>query len=349
MLILSVFLMQSSIVRRMNSDATTRASNIFLIDISQDEVQGVKTLLAHQPGVKKEIETIPIVSARITAVDGVSTEQLKVKNYPKRLLSSVSVTWNDVQPDGVKVLEGKWWTNGNTNGLAVVDHVARRLNLHLGSEVVFESGEKSIPTRVAAIYKAEGEHVFARSEFILPSKPLEGLPNVWYGAVHVEPTQIGAMERALFANYPTVTVINIADILETVQGVVRQITMVIRFLATFSILSGAIILASSVASTRFRRIREVVVLKTLGATRNRIGAVFSIEFLVLGLLAGAVGAVFANLLTRVLLHKMEVPFHREDLASVLAVFATAVLATATGWIASFRILGQKPLEVLREE
>jgi putative ABC transport system permease protein len=153
----------------------------------------------------------------------------------------------------------------------------------------------------------------------------------------------------LFASYPTVTVINIADILETVQGVVRQITMVIRFLAAFSIFSGAIILASSVASTRFRRIREVVVLKTLGATRNRIGAVFSIEFVVLGLLAGAVGAVFANLLTRVLLHKMEVAFQRDDMASILAVFATAVLATVTGWIASFRILGQKPLEVLREE
>ena len=119
------------------------------------------------------------------------------------------------------------------------------------------------------------------------------------------------MERALFAAYPTVTVINIADILDTVQGVVHQITLVIRFLAGFSIFSGAIILASSVASTRFRRIREVVVLKTLGATRNRIATVFSMEFVVLGLLAGVVGVIFANLLSRVLLHKMEVPYHPE--------------------------------------
>lgn len=349
MLILSVFLMQNSIVQKMNLDATTSASNIFLIDIGSDELQGVKDLLAHQPGVQEKIETIPIISARISSVDGVSTEQLKVKNYPKRLLSSVSVTWADSLPGGVKIEQGKWWQKDDAKGLAVVDHVARRLNLHLGSEIVFTSGEKTIPTRVSAIYKAEGEHVFARSEFILSQPALEGLPSVWYGAVRVEPKQIAAMERALFASYPTVTVINIADILETVQGVVRQITMVIRFLAAFSIFSGAIILASSVASTRFRRIREVVVLKTLGATRNRIGAVFSIEFIVLGLLAGAVGAVFANLLTRVLLHKMEVVFQRDDMASIFAVFATAILATVTGWIASFRILGQKPLEVLREE
>jgi putative ABC transport system permease protein len=349
MLILSVFLMQNSIVKRMNTDVMNSASNIFLIDISQDELQGVKDLLAHQPGVQRQIETVPIVSARITSVDGVSTEKLKVQNYPKRLLSSVSVTWADAVPVGVKVQQGKWWHQEDASGLAVVDHVARRLNLHIGSDIVFTSGEKTIRTRVAVIYKVEGEHVFARSEFILTRKALEGLPSVWYGAVHIVSNQIGSLERALFATYPTITVINIADILETVQGVVKQITMVIRFLAAFSILSGAIILASSVASTRFRRIREVVVLKTLGATRNRISTVFSIEFMVLGLLAGGVGALFANLLAGILLHKMDVPFQRYDAAGVIAVLATAVLATVTGWIASFRLLGQKPLEVLREE
>lgn len=349
MLILSVFLMQHAIVNRMNTDVTNSAANIFLIDISQDEVQGVKELLLHQPGVEKKFEAIPIVSARIASIDGVSVDQLKVKNYPKRLLSSVSVTWADSAPEGVKVLQGKWWQSSNSDELAVVDYVARRLNLHPSSTIDFESGEKTIHTKVAVIYKPEGEHVFARSEFILPSGSLQGLPNVWYAAMHVQSKQIPFMERALFAAYPTVTVINIADILDTVQGVVHQITLVIRFLAAFSILSGAIILASSVASTRFRRIREVVVLKTLGATRNRIAAVFSIEFVVLGLLAGVVGVVFANLLSRVLLHKMEVPYHPELVVSGISVLATAVLAVVTGWIASFRILGQKPLEVLREE
>jgi putative ABC transport system permease protein len=349
MLILSVFLMQHAIVSRMNSDATTSAANIFLIDISQDEVQGVKDLVLHQTGSQNKFEAIPIVSARITAVDGVPTDQLKVKNYPKRLLSSVSVTWADAVPEGVKVTQGKWWQKGDTDGLAVVEHVAHRLNLRVGSAVDFASGETTIHTHVAAIYKAEGEHVFARSEFILPSGPLAGLPNVWYAAVHVQSKQIASMERALFAAYPTVTVINIADILDTVQGVVHQITLVIRFLAGFSILSGAIILASSVASTRFRRIREVVVLKTLGATRNRIATVFSVEFVVLGLLAGAVGVIFANLLTRVLLHKMDVAYHPELAVSGISVIATAVLAVVTGWIACFRILGQKPLEILREE
>jgi putative ABC transport system permease protein len=76
---------------------------------------------------------------------------------------------------------------------------------------------------------------------------------------------------------------------------------------------------------------------------------FSVEFCLLGLLGGAVGVVFANLLTRVLLHRLEVVFHIEWGATLAALAGTAVLATATGWIASYRMLGLRPLEVLREE
>ena len=183
----------------------------------------------------------------------------------------------------------------------------------------------------------------------MPSGQLKDEVATWYGGAHIDPKQIGKLERALFLAYPTITVINIADVLLRIENVVDQITFVIRFLAGFSIFAGLTILASSIASTRFRRMRESVVLKTLGATRMRIVRTFSVEFSILGLLAGAVGVVFANLLTRVLLHRMQVGYHVEWLATVAALIGTAVLATATGWVASYRILGLRPLEVLREE
>jgi len=184
---------------------------------------------------------------------------------------------------------------------------------------------------------------------MLPSGLLKDLPAVWYGGAHVDPHQVPTLERALFAAYPTVTVINLADVLVRIESVVNQITFVVRFLAGFSIFAGLTILASSIASTRFRRMREAVVLKTLGATRMRIVRVFSVEFSVLGLLAASVGVVFANLFTRFILHRLGVAFHIEWNATLIALAGTAVLATATGWIASYRILGLRPLEVLREE
>jgi putative ABC transport system permease protein len=350
MLILTVFLMQSAIVREMRSEVAPGTPNVFLIDIAPEEIAGVKSLLARQPGSGGALETIPVISSRMVSVDGVSVENLKVQNYPKHLLRSVSLTWADAAPEGTKIVKGKWWATGSSDsGLAVIDHVATRLNLHVGSQVTFEVSDRTVATKVVAIYTVDGSHAFARSEFILAPKLIQDIPATWYGAVHFAPNQIAPMERALFVAYPTITVISLADILQTVQDVVGHITLVVRFLAGFSILAGAVILASSIASTRFRRIREVVVLKTLGATRARIAEIFSVEFAVLGLLAGVVGAVFANLLARVLLHRMQVAFHLDWRGAAVTVVATAFLATATGWAASFRILGQKPLEVLREE
>jgi putative ABC transport system permease protein len=203
--------------------------------------------------------------------------------------------------------------------------------------------------KVAALYRADGQHLGARVSFVIPSGLANGLPATWYGGAHIEPKQVAPMERALFQAYPTITVINVADVLERIDSVVNQITFVIRFLAGFSILAGLTILASSIASTRFRRMREAVVLKTLGANRMRIVRTFSVEFSVLGLLAGSVGVVFANLLTWLLLLLPKIDFHFRWGATMTALVGTAVLATATGWIASYRILGLRPLEVLREE
>ena len=85
---------------------------------------------------------------------------------------------------------------------------------------------------------------------------------------------IGNLQRVLFDQFPTVTVVNAADVLEIVENVVERISLTVRFLSGFAIFGGAIILASSVAGTRFRRMREVAVLKTIGATRGKIVRTF---------------------------------------------------------------------------
>jgi putative ABC transport system permease protein len=350
MLILSVFLMQRSMINDMQMTLGSGVPNVFLIDISTDELAGVQKLLAAQPGVRGGMEALPVISGRLSMLDGVDAETKKdEKHFPRHLLQSVLLTWSDTIPAGAKLTEGSWWSGNAHNQAAVEADLAKRLHLHLGSTVAFNVNDQSVPATVAAFFHNDGEHVNARSEFVLSRDALQGMPTVWYGAVHALPQQVGHVQAALFASYPTVTVINIADVIETIQGVVKQITLVIRFLAGFSILAGAVILASSVASTRYRRIREVVVLKTLGARRSRIAAIFAIEFIMLGSLAGLVGTLFANFLSLELLKRMDVTFHGAWYANLLGILGTALLAVATGWLASFRILGQRPLEVLREE
>ena len=349
MLILAVYLMQSSLLRDIRQTAAPSLPNVFLIDITPDEVGGIKAFFQHQPGVTQQVDLLPVVQGKFVSLNGKTLDQLKDQHFPRRMLENAELSWSDTAPGGDKITQGKWWTDANAPVMAIGEGTAQRLHLGVGSSAELEIAGRTRSLKVTALYRADGQHIGGRVAFMLPSGLLKDAQATWYGGAHVEMKQLPAMERALFAAYPTVTVINIADVLNRIETVVDQITFVVRFLAGFSILAGLMILASSIASARFRRMREAVVLKTLGATRMRIVRTFSVEFSVLGLLAGSVGVVFANVLTRVLLRRLEVGFHIDWPATLVALVGTAILATTTGWIASYRILGLRPLEVLREE
>ena len=349
MLILSVFLMQRSIVNALHEDLKPETPNLFLIDMSTNEMPGIRAELKKQPGVLGDLEAIPIISARLESIDGTPVDELK-GDYPKRMMRTATLSWANAAPMGTKIAEGKWWSGDGGNDLAVVDFVAKRLKLKIGSQITFVAGEKEIPVKVAAIYKVVGENAFARSSYILPEALLTGSAD---GVVRGHSC---AAERDSGDRAGVVRDVSHGDRDQycghsdrRFGDVVDQITIVIRFLAGFSILSGLIILASSIASTRFRRMREVVVLKTLGATRNRIATVFSVEFLVLGLLAGAVGTPCLRMCCRGFCCTGWMLSSSAMCADRDRGVGDGMLAVATGWIASFQILGQKPLEVLREE
>ena len=350
MQIMSVFLVQQAVVRELHLSSAPNLPNVFLVDITAGEVDGIRRLLKSQPSVTAEPELLPVVSSRIVAIDGVPANKARLKNFPRRMLQTISLTSFTSVPPGTTVVDGKWWTAQEDKPLvAIGQRQAERLGVHVGSKVTFAAQDSQIVATVAATTKADGQHTYSRAEFVLPPAALKGLPVVWYGGVHADPNRVGELQRALYQAYPTVTVINVAQALETVRSVVIQIIYVIQFLAAFSVFAGIVILASAIAGTRYRRVREVVVLKTLGATRARIAAVFSIEFAVLGLVSGLVGVGFANVITRALLGRMSVAYHFQWSWTALALILTAVATVATGWAASFRVLGLKPLEVLREE
>ena len=355
MQIMLVFLMQHAVVQQLHISAAPDLPNIFLVDITDDEIGGMRTLLANNPAVTAPPELLPVVTSRVLALNGVNPAGIKLKNFPHRMLQSVQLTYHEDTPPGATVVAGKWWTPAQAVAadkqpvVAVAERTAGRLGLKVGSTITFSAQDKQFVATVAALIKADGQHAYSRAEFILPQKSLVGLPVIWYGGVHADPAKVGQLQRALYTAFPTVTVINVAQALETIRGVVIQIIYVVQFLAAFSIFAGIVILASSIAGTRYRRIREVVVLKTLGATRGRIATIFSIEFAVLGLVAGFVGIFFANVIVRLLLRALTIPNQIQWNWNFFGLLATALLTVATGWIASHRILGQKPLEVLREE
>jgi putative ABC transport system permease protein len=355
MQIMLVFLMQHAVVQQLQISAAPSIPNIFLVDITDEEIEGMRTLLTHSPAITAPPELLPVITARVIAINGVNAADIKTQNFPHRMLQSVQITHHEDVPPGAKVMEGKWWDSAQSADaanhplVAVGYRTGDRLGLKIGSTITFDAQDRKFDATVVAFTKSDGQHAYSRADFVMPQKSLAGLPVVWYGGIHADPAKVGQLQRALYTAYPTVTVINVAQALETIRSVVIQIIYVVQFLAAFSIFAGIVILASSIAGTRYRRIREVVVLKTLGATRLRIATIFSIEFAVLGLVAGMVGIFFANVIVRLLLLALTIPNQIQWNWNFFGLAGTAFLTVATGWIASHRILGQKPLEVLREE
>lgn len=358
MQIATVYTVQHAVVSEISTTSLSKLPNLFMIDLSPDEVGAVKTLLAHEPGVQGTPEILPVVAGRIVTVDGKPISELNMAAGRRRGFGNVNLTYSlerGKPPAGDRILDGAWWSaqqgdDASSPRIAVNQYEAKSLKLKPGSRLGLSAQGKEMTATVAAVFEPDSQHAFSRAAFVMPQAALRDLPAVWYGGVHAEPGATGAVRRALYQHFPSVTVIDVAATVETVRQAVLQIVNVVQFLAGFSVFAGVVILASAIAGTRYRRVREVVVLKTLGATRGRIAAIFSIEFATLGLIAGAVGLVFSNVASRLLLKRaLHFDYHFQPGLTLAFWMAAGLLTVVCGWLASYRVLGQKPLEVLREE
>jgi len=349
MFTLSVFLVQRSVLRQIIESAPPNMPNVFLVNITEAERAPLVELLLAQPGVRQPPVVIASAEARLTAINGVAVPRIEGRGRGRQ-----SVTWAQGLPPNTEVVKGQWWSASSRPAeplVSAAEEAAGRLGIELGSNLEFDVANRVVKARVAALHRAETIRPGSGIDFIFSPGTLDGLPLTYYGGLRVEPKAIGRIQKAVYERYPTVTVVNVADVLEIVQGVVDQVAMVTRFVSAFVILAGAVILASSVAGTRFRRVRETAILKTVGATRRRVAGIFSVEFLILGGVAGLMGSLLATGFSAIALSRLfrEVTFQVDLVPNLLAIALTALVAVAAGWLASARILSRKPLEVLRGE
>jgi putative ABC transport system permease protein len=351
MFTLTVYLVQHGMIAEMNRTSPPGMPNVFLIDISPKDRDAVLDLVKRQRGVEGSPELIGTVAAKLVNVDGQDVLSMDLKGFGRRYRSPRSVTSAGAMPDYLNIERGHWWPASIASPEVCVDEdAARILHISPGSQLRWSISGKDLQTRVACIQSIDSVHLSSRVEFIFNTSALAGFPIIYYSSLRAQPSAVPALQEALYKRFPTVTVVNMADVLQIVQGVVDRISQVVRFISMFAILAGAVILSSSVAGSRFRRMREVVILKTLGATRWRVSRIFSVEFLVLGGVAGLMGSLLAGGFANLLLKRMlDAQTSIPVIPILVSVIATALIANAAGWMASFPILGQKPLEILREE
>ncbi len=368
MFTLTVFLVQRSLLSRILETAPPDMPNVFLVNITESDRAGLVEFIRNQPGVLQPPITIAAAEARLAAINGVAVARPAPRmpgekrerhrdddhDHGPEFGGSRTVSSSLKPPPNTVIVSGKWWSETGTPPeplVSVAEEAARRMGVEPGGTLEFNLAGRSVKARIACLHRTETVRPGVSIEYIFSPGVLDLLPLTYYGGVRVDPKFVGALQRALYERNPTVTVVNVADVLAIVQEVVDQVALVVRFVSAFAILAGAIILASSVAGTRFRRIREVAILKTVGATRARVAGIFSVEFLILGGVAGLMGSLLASSFTDIVLSRLfrQATFRWDALPNLTTIALTAGVAIAAGWLASARILSQKPLEVLRGE
>jgi putative ABC transport system permease protein len=348
MFTLTTYLLQSTVLREVKTEGPGRSGNLFLLDVRKSS--DVTKLIESQPGVRGKVQLVGYIIVRMLQKNGVGVEDLKLTAERKNQLQTSRLTTADFKPESLHLKQGQWWSPTATQlQLAVSEEAVRFFDLKIGDNLQFQAAGRLLTAPIVSVFR-RSTRAPVRYDLVVPKLAVQTLPVVYFGAVNVEPRKIPQLEETLFEKFPTVTVMNLADVLKRIQDAVDQVALVIRFLALFAILAGVIILSSSVAGTRYRRIREVAILKTIGATKRRITTIFSIEFSILGIVAGLVGGLLANLFTKIISEKfIEASFDFDWPSLLVVVIGTALLANVAGWLASARILDQRPLEVLRGE
>ncbi|HWI63471.1 MAG TPA: ABC transporter permease, partial [Symbiobacteriaceae bacterium] len=275
-MVLSVYLLQQGLMQEVRVTAPSGAPNMVFINLQAPDAAAFHDLLKSHPGVAKAPAPTPIVRGRLITIDGKTKDEMVLTQDEERWFNfQFQTTFTATVPEGDVVAAGPWWTEADWSKeplLSVEQEAADRLHMTVGSVVEMDlEGGTPIKARVFNIRKTKDFRAGGGFNFVFAPGVLEQNGRItYYAMATVKPGQSQAVQRDVVARFPGLTVVDVASMLALVTEMLDKIALVIRFVAAFTVLAGLLILASSIATTKYRRTREAVLYKTLGATRARV-------------------------------------------------------------------------------
>jgi putative ABC transport system permease protein len=235
--------------------------------------------------------------------------------------------------------------------VSMEEGLVKDMGLALGDEIEWDVQGVPIRTKLGSVRAVEWRRLEPNFFVVFPEGVLEPAPKFHVAAVRAEDSDHSArVQRALVAAFPNVTAIDLALVMQTVDGIFSKVAFVVNFMAAFTVLTGVIVLAGAVLTGRFQRIRETVLLRTLGATRSQLLKIQLVEYAILGLLAAFVGCVLAVMGNALLAHFV---FRITPSVPVVLLLggalAVCVVTVITGMLTGRGVANHPPLEILRQE
>jgi putative ABC transport system permease protein len=348
--ILTIYFLQSSLLSQIVKSAPADYPNVFLLGVTQQDKPALQDFLSRHEGIIAH-SLMPAIPSRLSTVDGRTADELDLTPHDRRRFrGEFTLTWTGPIPPDTRVVEGRWWSPPfESPMISVGEEAARQFGIRIGSILEFDINGKTVRGAVVNIRDIEFSRPGISNQFMFSPGALEGLPVSYIGAAQMSASLVADFQSRLFRRFPNITSVDVGQVLVRVQDLLDKISVVIRFVALFAIVAGMTILASSVVATRYQRIRETILLKTLGATRAQAAGIQAAEFLIIGLAAGLTGSTLAAIAAHFLLGRLlDTDFDFQWLPLLIATISTAAIAIATGWLANRGVLKHKPLEILRE-
>jgi putative ABC transport system permease protein len=331
-------------------------ANAVLFDIQREQSPGVSNLVAGLP--LPVLDELPLVNMRISSIKGRDVETLLADKESHRaswpLRREYRSTYTDHLRDAEKIIAGQWIghvTNADTIPISVEEGIAGDLRVGVGDEIVFDVQGIPIKTRVASLRSVNWRRMEPNFFMLFPMGSLENAPGTEVLVTRVaNSAQSAQLQRAMVKAFPNVSVIDLTMIVQTLDAILQKVFFVVRFMALFTVLTGLLVLASSLVTGHFQRVRESVLLRTLGASDRQVFGILLVEYAALGIVAGLCGELLALAGAWALARFVfNIPFAPNALPVILPLLILPVLTSAIGLMMSRGILNRPPLELLRVE
>ncbi len=356
-LITTLYLSHDTLLQKVTYVGGGNRPNLILFDVQPDQKDAVGQLV--QSFDLPIVQEAPMITMRIDTLKGRSVEDILSDSsrtvrrgllrwefrttYRSHLFETeelVSGTWHERVAEDAKIIP-----------ISIEQEAAGRLNLALGDTIVWNVQGVNLTTYVASMRKVDWQRIQANFFVVFPEGVLEYAPQIFVLATRAQTTEKSAeLQRAIVRTFPNVSMIDLALVLNTLDTFLSKISFVIRFMAFFSILTGLIVLAAAVITSRFQRVQESILLRTLGASRKQIIKIMMIEYVFLGGFAAFTGLILSYAGSWALAFFVFDSVFVPTVLPFLIVLSVVVgLTILIGMLNSRGILDRPPLEVLRVE
>jgi putative ABC transport system permease protein len=356
-LMVTLYSVQSMLLNQVQERTGRGEPNLVLFDVQKNQRQGVEQILdSFHVGVRDEV---PIVTMRLAAVKDQPVEEIRadpaVKIPDWALRREYRSTYRDRLTRTERMIAGKWRGRVDSHAqpipISLEKGIAETLRVDVGDALQFDLQGIRLATQVANIREVDWQRLEPNFFVVFPTGILESAPQFYAIVARTESSQLSAsLQRALVERFPNVSAIDLTLVLSTLDSILGKVSDAIRFVALFTVLTGFAVLASAILSSRSQRIKESILLRTLGAPRKQIVSSIIAEYLFLAVISSMAGTCLAMLASWGLSFYFFGTAAAISLVSIVVILVSVTAATVlAGVLGCWGIFQRSALEALRAE